>query len=92
VRAAAARPGGEGSSQRFLKRLSRQPQRGPLDWRVGTLLRRERKLEMLMIGLFNLLLAAGVVAGLVAVCLVTRLFGAELRPVSSAQHPERLAA
>jgi hypothetical protein len=32
---------------------------------------------MLMIGLFNLLLAAGVVAGLVAVCLVPRLFGAD---------------
>jgi hypothetical protein len=47
---------------------------------------------MLMIGLFNLLLAADVVAGLVAVCLVPRLFGAEPRAVSSAQHPERLAA
>jgi hypothetical protein len=32
---------------------------------------------MLMIGLFNLLPAAGVVAGLVSVCLVPRLFGAE---------------
>ena len=51
---------------------------------------------MLVIGLFNLLLAAGVVAGLVAVCLVPRSFGAETHAASAAQHPEaqpdRLAA
>jgi len=52
---------------------------------------------MLVIGLFNLLLAAAAVAGLVAVCLVPRLLGAETHTLSTAQHPEeaqpdRLAA
>jgi hypothetical protein len=51
---------------------------------------------MLTIGLFNLLLAVGIVAGLVAVCLVPRLLDSEAPVVSIAQHqatePERLAA
>lgn len=52
---------------------------------------------MLMIGLFNLLLVVGVVAGLVAVCLVPRVLNSEAPiVVSTGQHqargPERLAA
>ena len=51
---------------------------------------------MLTIGLFNLLLAVGVVAGLVAVCLVPRLLNSEAPFVSIGEHqatePERLAA
>jgi hypothetical protein len=51
---------------------------------------------MLMIGLFNLLLAVVVVTGLVAVCLVPRLFRPETRLPSSEHQPvtrpDRLAA
>jgi hypothetical protein len=49
-----------------------------------------------MIGVFNLLLAAGAVAGLVAVCLVPRLSNLEPEGAASEQHPasqpDRLAA
>jgi len=51
---------------------------------------------MFMIGLFNLVLAVGVVAGLVAVCLVPRLLSSEAPIVSTEQQPatepEQLAA
>jgi hypothetical protein len=51
---------------------------------------------MLMIGLLNLLLAAGAAGGLVGVCLVPRLFGSDARAASSARQvraqPDRLAA
>ena len=51
---------------------------------------------MLLIGLFNLLLAAAAVAGLFAVCLVPSRFRAETQAASAAEQrearPERLAA
>jgi hypothetical protein len=51
---------------------------------------------MLIIGLLNLLLAAGVVAGLVTVCLLPRLSTAEPRSALThdqpAAEPDRLAA
>ena len=51
---------------------------------------------MLMLGLFNLLLAVGVVAGLVAVCLVPGLLSPATQFVATEQEaelrPERLAA
>jgi len=51
---------------------------------------------MLMLGLLNLLLAVGVVAGLVVVCLVPRLLGPATQVVATEQQaeprPERLAA
>ena len=51
---------------------------------------------MFLIGLFNLVLAVVVVAGLVAVCLAPRLLGSEAAVVSARQDqatgPERLAA
>ena len=52
---------------------------------------------MLILGLFNLLLAIGVVAGLVTVCLVPRLLLSPATQVATTEHqaeprPERLAA
>ena len=51
---------------------------------------------MLTLGLLNLLLAAGVVAGLVTVCLLPRLSTAEPRSARThdqpAAEPDRLAA
>jgi hypothetical protein len=45
---------------------------------------------MLVLGLFNLLLAAAVVTGLAGVCLVPRLFRTEPHTASAAEGPEAL--